>query len=336
MLLPFKIGFYNLNTYNTITYFNSLLFTTKNNKNNFIFNKIEDLDINNNYMMNDNDLLIYKINDNREEYENNNSSYILKLLNMLYNILINQKNNGITIFNINNTLFKPNIEFIFILTHLFEKIIISKPLASNIFNQERYIVCKHFVLLGGLNNKFNIINIIKNLKKVIHTWEPSCTNIESIIDCEIPLIFLNKISEMNVIISQQSFNLIYQNINILKSIKNRSSRDFLQQQESFDEWKREPYEFIDDDNKSISSKSIIIQNKKSFYFSSSSNNNNNNDIQTIKPPFFKKFKMNSSNDEKPEKKLEKKLEKLEFIKKNNISKCMKWFSKNNLSYNDIF
>jgi hypothetical protein len=46
--------------------------------------------------------------------------------------------------------------------------------------------------------------------------------------------------------------------------------------------------------------------------------------------------MNSSNDEKPEKKLEKKLEKLEFIKKNNISKCMKWFSKNNLSYNDIF
>jgi hypothetical protein len=64
-------------------------------------------------------------------------------------------------------------------------------------------------------------NLIFTLKKIIDNWNYNSLNIHSIINNDLPLFFLNKIEELNIIIGQQKLELIYQNINILKSNKNK-------------------------------------------------------------------------------------------------------------------
>jgi hypothetical protein len=160
--------------------------------------------------------LFYKINNFIEEKENYNN-YILRLIKILYHILtfFNDNETGNIILNIDNLTMKPNIEFIYILCHLFEKVIIINPLISNVFTNDCFIFGKTF-----LNNN-NSKNLIFTLKKIIDNWNSNLLNIHSIINNDLPLFFLNKIEELNIIIGQQKLELIYQNINILKSNKNK-------------------------------------------------------------------------------------------------------------------
>jgi hypothetical protein len=163
--------------------------------------------------------LFYKINNFIQEKENYNN-YIFRLIKILYHILTffsvqSMNESGNIILNIDNLTMKPNIEFVYILCHLFEKVIIINPLISNVFTNDCFIFGK-----GFLNNN-NSKNLLFTLKKIIDTWNSNLLNIHSIINNDLPLFFLNKIEELNIIIGQQKLELIYQNINILKSNKNK-------------------------------------------------------------------------------------------------------------------
>ena len=220
-----NFGFYNINKKNIYKYFET--------DNNIYLNNIQNLK---NIQENKSNFLYYKINNN-EKY----NSYILKLLKLLNNILNNQKIKGCCLFNINNMIYKPNIELLFILNNIYEKVVVIKPLSLNIFSNDIYIFCKNF----KVNDNEKLISIIQQINNLIFVKK---NNIQSIINIDLPIYFLNKIEEINIIIGQQKLENIYQNINIIKSSKN-------------------------------------------------------------------------------------KIEKLEIIKKNNIIKCIKWFSKNNIPYN---
>ena len=220
-----NFGFYNINKKNIYKYFET--------DNNIYLNNIQNLK---NIQENKSNFLYYKINNN-EKY----NSYILKLLKLLNNILNNQKIKGCCLFNINNMIYKPNIELLFILNNIYEKVVVIKPLSLNIFSNDIYIFCKNF----KVNDNEKLISIIQQINNLIFVKK---NNIQSIINIDLPIYFLNKIEEINIIIGQQKLENIYQNINIIKSSKN-------------------------------------------------------------------------------------KIEKLETIKKNNIIKCIKWFSKNNILYN---
>jgi len=163
--------------------------------------------------------LFYKINNFIQEKENYNN-YIFRLIKILYHILTffsvqSMNESGNIILNIDNLTMKPNIEFVYILCHLFVKVIIINPLISNVFTNDCFIFGK-----GFLNNN-NSKNLLFTLKKIIDTWNSNLLNIHSIINNDLPLFFLNKIEELNIIIGQQKLELIYQNINILKSNKNK-------------------------------------------------------------------------------------------------------------------
>jgi hypothetical protein len=145
--------------------------------------------------------------------------YFNKLIAILLNIIIYQNRNGITVIKIGNIMNKFILDFIFILSGLFEKVYIIKPNTSNIFKSDRFIVCKFF--------DYKNYNIDETLKlciseKVIKNEEKNKFLI-SLIDTPLPYYFLNKIEECNIIIGEQQLEAYDQVNNIIKN-KNKDDK----------------------------------------------------------------------------------------------------------------
>ena len=155
--------------------------------------------------------------------ENHNSdSDFNNLLLAFLNILIYQANNGVSVIKINELFSRPILDIVFLLTGAYEKVYIIKPNTSNTFKKERFLVCKCFS-----GKQYNNV-YIENLKKLVH--QPglikennanSC--LASLIDCDLPYYFLNKVEESNIIIGQQQLDSYDQAINLMKN-KNKEEK----------------------------------------------------------------------------------------------------------------
>lgn len=182
------------------------------------------------YTLNDNkkyDLLIYNINDT--QYTSTNFIYIL--LKILYIIINSQIIGGFSVFKINNIFSHVIIEFLFVLSNLYDnKIIIFKPLSGSNISNERFIICKNFNIKNvsqyqTLNNDLIDILNIKNsqIKNPLTEPEPQPQHFEpnSFLNIDVPLFFLNKIEECNIIIGHSQLDYLYKIINNLKfNLKN--------------------------------------------------------------------------------------------------------------------
>jgi len=73
-------------------------------------------------------------------------TYIFKFFSTLCKVLLHQSYNGNCIIKIGDIIYKPIINIIYIFSCLYEKVYILKPNASNVFNNERFLVCKNFRL----------------------------------------------------------------------------------------------------------------------------------------------------------------------------------------------
>ena len=165
------------------------------------------------------DFIFYEIKNT--EFENLNC-YTLNIIQVLMILLKYQSNNGACLIKINNIFYKPIIDILYILSSIYEKVYIIKPSTSNIMSFDKYIVCKNFIL--NENKKEVYKNYYFKLAQIINTYlENNNNNISSIIDCEIPLYFINKIDDTNIIIGQQQLESIDQVINILKN-KNKEDK----------------------------------------------------------------------------------------------------------------
>jgi hypothetical protein len=93
--------------------------------------------------------IAYKFNFIFIENENNNftsyQSYIINLINNLKIILKCQNKNGISIIKIDHIFFKPVVEILYLLSSIFDSILIMKPSSSNIITFEKYVICKNFL-----------------------------------------------------------------------------------------------------------------------------------------------------------------------------------------------
>jgi hypothetical protein len=143
-------------------------------------------------------------------------SYLHTIISILLNIFIYQSRNGITIIKIGNIFHKVILDIIFLLTSLFEKVYIIKPNTSNIFSNEKFIVCKFFEYSFYENNIY-----IDNLKKILIREQNFL--LSSLIEEDLPYYFLNKIEEANAIIGQQQLEAIDNVINIIKN-KNKDEK----------------------------------------------------------------------------------------------------------------
>jgi hypothetical protein len=119
-----------------------------------------------------------------ETNENETQLYLRELLRALRYINKYQEINGNCVIKIGKLYSKPILEIVYIFTSMFDSVYVIKPNASFIFNDDRYLVCKHFI----------------KKSPIIHFNEKTNNQISSIIKETLPIYFLNKIEDSNIII----------------------------------------------------------------------------------------------------------------------------------------
>jgi len=193
---------------------------------NDLFQSIENPHFNNihsiEFMYFDNDESIsnsenFSINENNN-YDSDFNSLLLAFLN----ILIYQSNNGVSVIKINQLFYRPILDIIFLLTGAYEKVYIIKPNTSNTFKNERFLVCKSFS--GKQYNNIYIENLKRlYLQQILIKDSKPNFYLTSLIDCDLPYYFLNKVDESNIIIGQQQLDAYDQAVNLMKN-KNKEDK----------------------------------------------------------------------------------------------------------------
>ena len=136
----------------------------------------------------------YSMDFNKQEEKSLN----LIFSQILFAICI-QKKGGSFVLKLFDTFTSLSVELIYLLNYLYEEIYIIKPLTSRPANSEKYIICIRFRMVQ------NIEDIIK---KMIDNYDLCNKNITSILNNEIPLIFLDKIKDINSITGQTQIEYI--------------------------------------------------------------------------------------------------------------------------------
>jgi len=107
---------------------------------------------------------------------------------IMNHILFKQKKNGSIIIKINSTFLQHTLDFIFVLSTIYDKVFILKPKISNYIHLERYIVCKGFLtdfksktIQCTFNHKpFHFIKKMEEINSII--MNNQCKMIYSFID----------------------------------------------------------------------------------------------------------------------------------------------------------
>ena len=160
------------------------------------------------------------------ELENNKylnlNTYIIGIIECVIHILDHQKKGGFCIIKINDIVYKPIVDIIYILCNLYNKICLIKPNTSNIVLPEKYIVCEGF---NNINNQ----HICKELKNIVNFYNSNIKQyvdiikITSLLNNNIQYFFKNKLEEFNIILGQQQLDSLNQIIGILKN-KNKEEK----------------------------------------------------------------------------------------------------------------
>lgn len=153
------------------------------------------------------------------ETEAESSNYFISLIQSIMIVLKNQKNNGTCIIKIGTIFHKPVVDILYYLSSLYEKVYISKPNTNNIISFDRYIVCKSFIYNDESYQylKLNYLKLLVFIKKL------EDKHVYSVLDCDIPYYFKNKIDDLNIIIGQQQLEALDQIIAIYNN-KNKSDK----------------------------------------------------------------------------------------------------------------
>jgi hypothetical protein len=146
----------------------------------------------------------------------NTNNYIYGLIIFLQLILSYQKEDGVTIIKIDNIFYKPIIDVLYILTSLYDKIYIVKPNTTNIITNERYLVCKHYIVKKNET-------LANNLELLIKTLNNNHFIVESLINEDLSAYFMNKIEDSNINIGHQQIEHLDLLLHIIKN-KNRDDK----------------------------------------------------------------------------------------------------------------
>ena len=178
--------------------------------NNFVINSVYKTKI---------DLFIFEFNDS--DYINSHQ-YINNMILVLYIITKYQSENGMCIIKIDNIFYKTILDILFILSAIYERVIIIKPSISKVTKGERYLICKNLNMSILTNSKLlQQLDIHVKSRIIDNTFEKNI--VHSLIKNDIPYYFSNKIEEANAVIGQQQLEAYDQILNILKN-KNRNDK----------------------------------------------------------------------------------------------------------------
>ena len=153
------------------------------------------------------DLLYFEID------ANNVDSYIEKMVTIVCNILTFQAMNGSTIIRVHELYHKPILDCLYIVTGMFDKVYIIKPNVSNIFKSERYIICKNMDCVPNMQLLHDLRNVLLKTAEMNNERR----SIHSILPYSLPLYFVNKIEEANIMVGHQQLYVMDQLISVIKN-----------------------------------------------------------------------------------------------------------------------
>jgi hypothetical protein len=153
-------------------------------------------------------------------YENSeNKNTIIGVIEFIVLLLQKQNAGGFSVIKIDDLVYKPILDLLYLLSSVYEKIYVIKPNTSLVTSFEKYIVCKYFTCDNEriqlyLNKLTSVLEKLMSLDDLL----PS-----RLIKDKIPYYFMNKIEEANIIVGQQQLESLDQIVGILKS-KNRDDK----------------------------------------------------------------------------------------------------------------
>jgi len=118
-----------------------------------------------------------------------------------------QKKGGSFVLKMFDTFTSLSVELIFLLNYLYEDIYIIKPLTSRPANSEKYLVCIGFRMVS------NIDNLIKSF--IDNYDELKNKHVCKILNMDIPILFIDKIKEINSITGQGQIEHIQSVLNYM-------------------------------------------------------------------------------------------------------------------------
>ena len=194
-------------------------------KQNFEFNNFEE------FLVPDNVYMDYCFIEIKTTDITNPSEYSIQLIKTLHIITKRLKIGSTFMLKMDYLFYKPIVDFLFIISCMFEKIYITKPTTSNVLTFEKYIICKNLnnnaIDMSFYNEDFLTMLEYKDTDINANTSENANTNkninITSLINEDIPYYFINKLTEIDVMLGQYQLESIQEIINII-NIKNKNDK----------------------------------------------------------------------------------------------------------------
>lgn len=156
---------------------------------------------------------------------NNQEVYASKLIfaQIMFAIVM-QKNGGIFILKTFDSFTKISIDILYILHYLYETVYVCKPKTSRYANSEKYVVCKGFKGIQA-----DTLSRLINIYKVLMNTTNSIQNIFSLIHQPIEQYFLNIISEINCVFTEQQIRTIHETIGFIYKNNQKQISNLLEQ-----------------------------------------------------------------------------------------------------------
>jgi len=134
------------------------------------------------------------------DFNNQEESSLHLIFSEICFALMMQKKGGHFILKVFDTFHSSTLELIYLLTYLYEEVIVSKPMTSRPANSEKYIICTNFKMVSNIDSiKNRICQIYEEVQSKPYA---------SILKAELPNLFLNKIREINSIFGQSQISTI--------------------------------------------------------------------------------------------------------------------------------
>jgi len=142
-------------------------------------------------------------------------SYLDNLICALFIITRFQTDGGLSIIKMSYLTQQTELDFVYILNYLFDKVYILKPDSSNATEDDKYIVCKQF-------SQKRSTNLIDSVTKCVSSLlsKDDDHHIQSLLATKLPYTFTIKIEEINAIIGQKQLDGFCQTINAIKCKSN--------------------------------------------------------------------------------------------------------------------
>jgi 23S rRNA U2552 (ribose-2'-O)-methylase RlmE/FtsJ len=148
------------------------------------------------------------------DFNNQENMATQLILCEVFYALVMQKQGGTFILKIFDVFHKPTVDILYLLCYYYKNVSIIKPHTSRIANSEKYVVCQGFKIADSAK-------IVEQFAKLLPIMPNNgSTRMTSLLPQEHDLYFLNKIEEMNAMVSFQQIENITSTLSIITNHRN--------------------------------------------------------------------------------------------------------------------